>query len=273
MIVERDIERLIQIESQVHYSTPPDPPKRPFVIIERESPVLLSAPHGAICLRNNQKELWHEEDEYTAGIALLLGELCNVSVIATTWKTIDSDPNYHFEDKSPYKQEIRRVVQARNIKWVIDLHGAALNSATLEPNILIDLGTRNGLKSFNPETVKLFIKIITKNFGRNNIVSENAFPAFATKTQMSVTAFCHELLDIDAIQIEMKPQVRIPVRRIDSSAYLKGEHIEQQKEKVIAMLQSIAELIEFLHVNYHAHQQQKGQSGSRGSFSPGPHTT
>ena len=253
-ITERHIQRLIQIESQVHYSTPPDPPKLPFVIIERNSPVLISAPHGAICLRNDQNELWHEEDEYTAGMAILLGELCSTSVIASTWKTIDSDPNYHFEKRSFYKQEIRRLIEYKNIKWVFDLHGASSNSPTLDNDVIIDFGTRKKHKSFNPETLKILKEKIANRLGGKNIISENKFPAYATKNQMSVTAFCHEELNIDAIQIEMKPLIRIPVRRIDSSAYLNGEHFVGQEQKVINLIQSIAEVIEYLQVNFSVHK-------------------
>ncbi len=252
-ITEQHLQRLIQIESQIHYSTPPDPPRNPFVVIERESPVLISAPHGAICLRNDQNHLWHEEDEYTAGMAILLGEICNTSVIATTWKTIDSDPNYHFENRSSYKQEIRRLTEARNIKWVFDLHGAGLNSQTLEKTVLIDFGTRNELKSFNPETLDILKEDILTMLG-NNVISENKFPAYATKNQMSVTAFCQDKLDVDAVQIEMKPFVRVPVRRIDSSAYLSGEHYTGNSQMVIAMIQSIANIIDYLHTNYDVHK-------------------
>ena len=66
-ITEEHIKRLIEIESQVHYSTPPDLSIQPFVTIIKQSPVLLSAPHGAMTLRNNHQELWHEEDESNTG--------------------------------------------------------------------------------------------------------------------------------------------------------------------------------------------------------------
>ena len=254
VITEQHIQRLIQIESQVHYSTPPDPPRRPFVIIERDSPVLFSAPHGAICLRNSENALWHEEDEYTASMAILLGEICNTSVIASTWKTIDSDPNFHLERRSLYKQEIRRLIESKHIKWVFDLHGASSNSTTLDKNAIVDFGTRKEHKSFNPETLNILKEKIANRLGGSNIISENKFPAYATKNKMSVTAFCHEELNIDAIQIEMKPLIRIPVRRIDSSAYLNGEHFIGQEPNVILLIQSIAEVIEYLHANFSVHK-------------------
>lgn len=252
-ITEQHIKRLIEIESHVHYSLPPDISRRPFVVIERKSPVLISAPHGAISLRNNQKQLWHEEDEYTAGMALLLGELCQTSVIASTWKTIDSDPNYHFELRSPYKQEIRRLVKKKDIYWVIDLHGASLHSATLCKDQLIDIGTRNNEKSFNPETVKLFKDLLSTNLRENSYISENVFPACETENLMTITAFCHQILEIDAMQIEMKPHVRIPMRRVDSSAYHSGEHFDPEPTKVIGMIQALVDLIVYLQQNYSVH--------------------
>src|SRR6266536_2014367 len=100
ILAEHTIERLIQIEAGIHYTELPPPERTPFVVVRRDSPIILSAPHGAITYRNNGKEIWHEEDEYTVGMALLLSELCKTSVIATIWRTEDSDPNEHGEKLS-----------------------------------------------------------------------------------------------------------------------------------------------------------------------------
>ena len=97
------LNQLITIESHIHYGEPPPPGILPFVAIDRESPILLSAPHGARTHRNSSDDEWHEEDEYTAGMALLLSELCETSVVGTIWRTDDSDPNYHGEARSPYQ--------------------------------------------------------------------------------------------------------------------------------------------------------------------------
>jgi len=128
---ENIIEKLIQIEEGIHYFESPELGQMPFVVIERESLVILSAPHGAMTFRNNHVETWHEEDEYTAGMALLLSEICNTSVIATTWRTEDSDPNEDDEDRSAYKRELRRLAQVVSARWVIDLHGAGEDSPRL----------------------------------------------------------------------------------------------------------------------------------------------
>jgi len=103
MIPTNTIEQLIKIEAGIHYFEFPLPGQSPFTVVQRESPIILSAPHGAMTFRDTHKEIWHEEDEYTAGMALLLSEICNTSVIATTWRTEDSDPNEHGEERSAYK--------------------------------------------------------------------------------------------------------------------------------------------------------------------------
>jgi hypothetical protein len=135
------INNLIMIESNVHYGEPPPPEQEPFVLIDRDSSILFSAPHGCRTYRDRRGDTWHDEDEYTAGMALLLSEICNTSVIATTWRTDHSDPNDTYEDNSPYKRAIRELKNNGKIHWVIDLHGAGLNSSKMFETQLVDLGT------------------------------------------------------------------------------------------------------------------------------------
>ena len=71
---------------------------------------------------------------------------------------------------------------------------------------------------------------------------------------MSITAFCHQTLGIDAMQIEMKPHVRVPMRRVDSSAYHSGEHFDPEPTKVIGMIQALVDLIGYLQQNYSVHR-------------------
>jgi len=106
ILTDHAIEQLIKIEAEVHYSELPPPECNPFIVIDRKSQIILSAPHGAITFRNDGKEVWHDEDEYTAGIALLLSKICGNSVIATIWRTVDSDPNQSPKERSDYKQAL-----------------------------------------------------------------------------------------------------------------------------------------------------------------------
>jgi hypothetical protein len=245
------IHRLIEIEGQVHYGELPPPGVPPFVSVLRNSKIIISAPHGAITYRNNGTDLWHEEDEYTASIALLLSELCNTSVIASIWRTEESDPNEHDEKRSTYKQTLRHIVDARKPLWLIDLHGAREDSPNLASTQKVDLGI--GEKSeYLPEGVNNFlINCIEKRLekGVTSRVDKSGFPA---GNEHRIAAFAKRKLDLSSVQLEMKPSVRIPLRRIDASMYSKvdakysGPYSAPQ-ENVIAMLQALADFISYLH--------------------------
>jgi hypothetical protein len=242
MFCEHHLRELIRIEKDVHYCFAPPQGRVPFVSIERDSPILLSAPHGAITFRNTDKEFWHEEDEYTAGMALFVADVFQTSVIATTWKTCDSDPNFHHESRSLYKQEIRRLVKTCGIKYVIDLHGASDTTENIPAGLLVDLGTRGDFNSLDPKLTDLLEERININLD-GNFVNRNGFPAIAVENSMTITAFSHHELKIQSVQIEMRPLVRIPERRIDSSAYAKGEHFKSDAELVLSMMHGLGEFL------------------------------
>src|SRR5260370_10447815 len=117
------IERLIRIEAHVHYGEAPPPSVEPFIVFTRSSPILVSAPHGSRTLRVARGEVWHEEDEYTGGIALLLSEHAGTSVIANVWRSDTCDPNIHEEKVCAYKRQMRKIITSKKIRWVLDLHG------------------------------------------------------------------------------------------------------------------------------------------------------
>ncbi len=240
--------QLIAIESHVHYGEPPPPGMFPFVAISRESPVLISAPHGARTFRNTPDEEWHEEDEYTAAMALLLSELCETSVIATIYRTDNSDPNYHGEAHSIYKQAVRKIVSTQNINWVIDLHGASQSTPKMDSHHLVDLGTRQELKSLPSVQLNRLQDILEEKFGKDTI-HHNGFPA--KENGRSITAFCHGDLKLHAVQIEMKPAVRVARRRVDATMYGKplsegGGPYAAPAKQVLGMMQSLVDFIEHL---------------------------
>jgi hypothetical protein len=218
----------------------------PFIVVRRESPVLLSAPHGAVCYRPAKNTVWHEEDEYTAGMAMLLGELCESSVIAGIWQSVDSDPNYHLETGSPYKREVRALVREHGIRWVVDLHGMKKDSRRVRAHQLVDLGTRNEARSLPGVLLAFLSRAIHDHLGGKDLVHQNAFPAYETANFMSVTAFCHHVLGVEAVQIEMKPQVRVPFCRINGSSYAIGEGSPREPIQVLFMIRALASFIDHL---------------------------
>lgn len=249
MIDESHIQRLIQIESQVHYGELPPPGVEPFVCISRNSPVILSAPHGARTFRDNATEIWHEEDEYTAGMALLLSELCHTSVIATIWLTEEFDANEHGESRSTYKQALRRMVENSQPKpgWLLDLHGASENSSRLDANQKVDLGRGRRLEYIPDETAQFFEQILESYLGKG-CSQRNGKRGWDAENEHRMAAFAHRTLGLSAVQIEMKPSVRIPLRRIDASMYAKaGPYpINPSDVNVLGMIQALADFIEQL---------------------------
>lgn len=242
---ENIIEKLIQIEEGIHYFESPKPGQMPFVVIEREAPVILSAPHGAMTFRNNHTETWHDEDEYTAGMALLLSEICNTSVIATTWRTEDSDPNEHDEDRSVYKQELRRLAQAVNARWVIDLHGVGEDNPRLFEKQRVELGTGSRDEYLPVEVHKVLVAILNKNLGKD-AAYRNGRPGFRAEGNNRIARFSCQTLGLHSVQIEMKPSVRVPLRRENSSAYQKGGPYSALPQNVVGMMRSLVEFIGFL---------------------------
>ncbi len=249
ILPENIIEQLIQIEAGIHYTELPAHSLTPFVVIRRESPVILSAPHGAMTFRNNHSEIWHEEDEYTAGMALLLSEICATSVIATTWRTADSDPNEHTEVQSAYKQELRHLAGATPTRWVIDLHGAGEDSPRLFDKQKVELGTGSKDEYMPFNVYKTLIAILNKYLGKD-VAYRNGKLGFRAEGSNRIAAFSHQVLGLHSVQIEMKPSVRIARRRVDSSMYQKsssyGGSYSAPPQNITAMMQALVEFIEYL---------------------------
>jgi len=235
------IERLVGIEAHVHYGEPPPPDVPPFVSHVRPSPILISAPHGTRTFRNNDREIWHEEDEYTTAIALFLSERCGTSAIANVWRSDLCDPNEHGENQCAYKQLLREIVQKQNIRWVLDLHGAAETSLDAATK-LVDLGTRKDQHSMATEHRDHLCGLIENRLGQGCV----SLDYFAAKAPGRITAFCQEQLEIQAVQIEMKPSVRIPFRRADASAYGKAGPFSAPAKNVVAMLAALEDFINYL---------------------------
>ena len=232
------LSELVRIESEVHYAVPPPDGTAPFVIVRRPSPVLLSAPHGAITYRGSAGETWHQEDDYTAGMALLLARLCGTSAMATVWRTGDSDPNYHREPRSAYKRALRALVAEMRVQWVIDLHASA--DASLPACILVDLGTRQDLQSLPQAQLERLNGLLEAALGPGT-VSRDRFPA--RREGRTITAFCHGVLGLHAVQVEMKSAVRAVVRRRDASAYAEWGPYRADPADVVGMMGALAAFV------------------------------
>jgi hypothetical protein len=241
-IALKDIEKLVSIESHIHYSEAPPPGvPHPFVSMGGSCPVLLSAPHGTRTRRNAEGAEWHEEDEYTAGMVLLLSELCGAWGIADVWRSDDADPNWHYESTCPYKRQMRKLVEENGIRWIVDLHG--MSGGELKRGELVDLGTRLEKQSLPADQELRLTRLLEARLGAG-AVHRNRFSARATNR--TITAFGQDSLGVYSVQVEMKPAVRVPFRRPDSSAFREYGPFSAGVERVVGMMQALADFVDYL---------------------------
>ena len=257
LITAEHINRLINLESGINYDTPPLEGKEPFMVIENNAPVLISAPHGARTFRNNKEQVWHEEDEYTAGMALLLGELCSVPVVASIFRNDAYDPNYTSNENVSYKQALGRLIQKYRVRFVIDLHGAALYSEKLDPKQTIDLGLRQSEKDSEPSMEMTHVEKLESLLSDTGtqcdascfVVGRNKFPGAGNGTVITYAVDQKNPAtgkNVQAIQIEMKPQVRIANRFPTATLYKSCGPYQAQIENMSHMLQSLIVFINYL---------------------------
>lgn len=217
MTAQTIIEQLQRFEQDIRYHSPPDEGQAPFVAVPGSLPILLSAPHGAAHRRDDR---YKEEDEYTAAFARLLADRTGAHLLYT-WAFSESDPNW--DQDSPYKDALRRMVYDHAIQFVIDLHGMSNRHA-----FGIAVGTMHGRSC--PEHETLILTTLQQRGYRPTTVAE--IQAFGDRqwdqyvlnhrrftgglTSHTITRFAHEELRIAAVQIELCASLRIVRRRAEA---------------------------------------------------------
>lgn len=227
------ITQLIELENDVRYQEFASKTEPEYLYIAGKVPVLISAPHGAVHTRDGKLK---DEDEYTAGIARLLGERTNGHVLYSRRKSV-TDPNA--DSQAPYKKDLQEIISKNKIKFVIDLHGA-----NEKRTFGIALGTLHG-KSCTKEERQIIIKefedfgFSKKKTGLFRLDIDNEFPAVGNKKRVPITRFLHEL-HVSAAQIELNGYLRIPKRREDATnSNVPFEGNKEMIGKAIAALSAI----------------------------------
>ncbi len=161
-----------------------------FTIIEGYMPVLLSAPHTMNQLRDDGTI--KASEPYTKALALYLQKKLNCSCFVKNFDTgIDSN-SLVMED---YKKELINFIKTKNIKLVLDLHGASSKR-----DFDVELGTLNNL-SADFLTIKDLKNTLMEN-GITNISINDPFKGGGiTKAVYSNTL-------VDVIQIEINRKFR-----------------------------------------------------------------
>ncbi len=75
-------------------------------------------------------------------------------------------------------------------------------------------------------------------------------PGFRAEGANRIVSFAYRELKLHSLQIELKPSVRVPLRRTDSSAFQKktmyGGPYSALSKNVLGMMQTLVEFIDYL---------------------------
>lgn len=163
--------------------------------IQGTIPILISAPHGAKHYRTKEHR-WKDEDAYTSSLALELGRLTGAHVLFLKNRAPE-DPNN--DPGTKYKEFLKKVVEERHIKFVLDLHGAA----GTQP-FRIDVGILRPDAAISCPTYKPIIQSVFHGFQPD--IFNKRFTANGSGT---ITCFARRTLGIEAAQVEINARYRI----------------------------------------------------------------
>jgi len=228
------IVQLIEFENDIHYQEDADDNQSEYEYLEGNIPILLSAPHGAVHTRERKDK---EEDEYTAGLARLIGNRTGAYVIYARRKS-KTDPNA--DANASYKQFLLQNVQENKIRFVLDLHGA-----NKDRDFGIALGTMHGESCSHNEKQKIIdaftkhgVSVSGKGFSRLDV--DYRMPGVGDDRREPIVRFCHRN-SIPAAQIEINAWLRIPKRREDASdsdKSFKGDH-----RLIINIIEALSDIV------------------------------
>lgn len=187
----------------------------PFWVTLGNLPILVSAPHA---VRHYRQKKIKMSDQFTGSIAYLLNQLTGCHAIAAT-KLYGGDPNV--DNPCIYKEKIVEICGREEVKFVLDLHGAAR-----EREFDVDFGT-NGGKTLLVKTRML--ELIESNFQAYGLsrISHDYFAASGPNTMANYIA---RELGIPALQIEINKQFRVPAQNPQGFHRLLGALVASIRE-------------------------------------------
>jgi hypothetical protein len=209
------------------------------------TPVLLSAPHGAVHTRRGEAK---EEEEFTAAMACLVASLTGAHAIYARRRS-PTDPNWYPD--VPYKRRLRQVVRQAGVRFVFDIHGTAPDRP-----FGVALGTMEG-QSCPEQRPEIIRHLEACGFRRDaafpdRLDVDETFTARGLEEQQTVTCFVSQRLGVPAAQIELHPLLRVVKRREDAT--LPGpfhgdpKRMERMVQALVLLVESLAPVPESLPV-------------------------
>lgn len=169
--------------------------EKPFKIIQGEIPIILSAPH---CVKQTRNGKMKQAEGETGAIVQIIAKDTKCYAIYKTYNKND-DANYDIENNL-YKQELSNLINQKQIKLLIDIHGAKN-----ENKFDIEIGTNDGENIENKGYIVKELKEILLKQGIKNIVENVKFKASSMHT---ISKYIHEKTKIPCIQLEITGRYR-----------------------------------------------------------------
>lgn len=201
---------LAGIEESIYYATPTPRGVSPFHHLPGTVPLLISAPHSAIHMRNGRLK---RADGFTGAMAHLLATETNAHALYSSYR-LSTDPNYDVH--SPYKSLLGRIVRQHKIQFVLDLHGmsnwhrigAALGtmngrSCPSQLPIIETILKSHGFAQVSEKTAKRFKGLKWRTF----VTDHSRFTGGIANN--TITRFVVDKLGIYGIQIELCSTIRV----------------------------------------------------------------
>ncbi|GJM42543.1 MAG: hypothetical protein DHS20C20_28250 [Ardenticatenaceae bacterium] len=238
------LNRLKELETAVAHKSRPLNGERPYFHQSGSLPILISAPHATAHRRRNRLK---REEGFTGGMAHLLAETTGAHALYCCYQSPD-DPNW--DPRSPYKTELKNIVNENEIQFVLDLHGmsnrhkiglalGSMNGRSCprqEPTILETLSSK--FIQTNESTAKSFLRLRWDHF----VLNHSRFTGGVTN--QTITRFVSQQLGIPALQVELCAAVRVvanPTSRLPFPPYRgQPEPILQTVAALQAVIQKIA---------------------------------
>lgn len=233
------LNRLMELETAVSYTTLPPEGERPFTYQAGDLPILVSAPHATVHQRRQREK---GEEEFTGALAQLLAESTGVHTLYSRYRSMD-DPNW--DRVSPYKTTLQEIVQSRDIRFVLDLHGMSNRH-----KIGLALGTMNGRSC--PTYEPLILQTVQAQFqptsqGIAKSYEELHWDHFVLNhprftgglANHTITRFATEQLGVPALQIELCASARVVERRPFSQWNTPYRGQPEAIQQAVTLLQSL----------------------------------
>ncbi len=229
--LERDI---------VHYDDDPAPGEG-LAILTGQRRVLISAPHATRHLRDRA---WKREDEYTAAIAHWLHDHAGAYALYPTHR-IAPDP-HDDGDSGAYKEALQALVEAHDIRLVLDLHGARGDR-----DFGLALGTILGASCtpYERAIITVFEALGFRREGAPSSLDRLAvnLSRYAGGTHRpTVTRFVWQQLGVAAMQIEINAWARIVERLPSAYAARRGiaPQFRGEPQRIMCVLAALARIVD-----------------------------